>query len=141
MTISIGLKNQDAVQTGVKTQYEKTSPLYAPSKDDTTTDANKKMIEDVPDQDEDDSSDPVDVPPMTDDIDYDSNPVETETNDQTIDPEFKDPVAPKFDDSSPPTPGLSLEYAYYLYTKLGALTDFYKSIFGMIMGLYHRVLG
>lgn len=81
MTISIGLKNQDAVQTGVKTQYEKTSPLYAPSKDDTTTDANKKMIEDVPDQDEDDSADPVDVPPMTDDIDYDSNPVETETND------------------------------------------------------------
>jgi len=42
MTISIGLKNQDAVQTGVKTQYEKSSPLYAPSKDDTTTDLTKK---------------------------------------------------------------------------------------------------
>jgi len=46
MTISIGLKNKDATQLEVEKQYNKTSPLYAPSDEDSTTDANKNFTED-----------------------------------------------------------------------------------------------
>jgi hypothetical protein len=78
MTISIGLKNQDAVQVGVETQYNKTSPLYAPSKDDTTTDATKNYTKVKPVQDDDDSTEPIDIPPMTDDG-PDSTYIDTDT--------------------------------------------------------------
>lgn len=43
MTISIGLKNKEAVQYAVETQYDETSSHYDPSDEDTTTDASRKM--------------------------------------------------------------------------------------------------
>jgi len=69
----------------VETQYNETSPLYAPNKDDTTTDATKKIIKEVPAKEDEGSADPVDIPPMTDDdtnVDYDTN------SDELLDPEF-----------------------------------------------------
>jgi len=141
MTISIGLKNKDSTQLGVEAQYDSTSSLYAPNAEDTTTDAKKSMIEEAPV--DDDESDPVDIPPMTDDG-ITSDNTEANTDDQVdvdIDPEFKDAVAPKFDAAHPPAPGLSLEYAYYLWTQIGNITAFITSSLGAIMSVYHKILG
>lgn len=138
MTISIGAKNKETTQQGVETQYNSASPLYAPSQEDTTTDANIPMIEEAPV--DDDSADPIDIPPMTDGGEI----VKTDTSatDQVdVDPEFKDPVAPKFDASAPPAPGLSLEYMYYLWTQVGNIMSFFTSTLDMIMSMYHKVLG
>jgi len=97
------------------------------------------MTEDIPVEVDESSADPVDVPPMTDD---DRTNYDTETSSaEPTDPEFKDAAAPKFDASHPPTPGLSLEYAYYLWTQLGNITSFVSSGFGMIMSFYHKILG
>jgi len=117
MTISIGLKNKDATQLAVETQYNKRSPLYAPSKEDTTTDATKSMIKEVQVEDNESSADPVDIAPMTDNTNVDTD--SKSDSDEPVDPEFKDATPPKFDASHPPTPGLSLEYAYYLWTQVG----------------------
>ena len=126
----------------VETQYNKTSPLYAPSKDDTTTDAAKNITKEVPSQDDESSADPVDIPPMTDDDTKVDTTVDTDTSsDEPLDPEFKDATAPKFDEKNPPSPGLSLEYAYYLWTQVGNMTAFITSGFSMIMSFYHKILG
>lgn len=142
MTISIGHKNKDSTQQGVEAQYNSASPLYAPSAEDTTTDAKKSIIEEAPV--DDDESDPVDVPPMTDDGIVDNTSVKTDTSADDsvdVDPEFKDAVAPKFDAAHPPAPGLSLEYAYYLWTNLGNIASFFTTTFGTIMSFYHKILG
>ena len=137
MTISIGLKNKDATQLEVEKQYNKTSPLYAPSKEDTTTDATKNMTEEVVVKDS--SADPVDVSPMTNNIDKTNVKIDTSSG-EPIDPEFVDPTPPKIDESHPPVPGLSLEYAYYLWTQVGNIASFFTSGYGMIMSLYHKIL-
>jgi hypothetical protein len=101
------------------------------------------MTKDIPVQVDNDSVGPVDIPPMTDDGE-ETSVIDTSAEisaDPSIDPEFKDAVAPKFDDSNPPSPGLTLEYAYYLYTKLGNITSFYKSVLDMVMVAYHKILG
>jgi hypothetical protein len=54
---------------------------------------------------------------MTDNTNVDT--VSKSDSDEPVDPEFKDATPPKFDASNPPTPGLSLEYAYYLWTQVG----------------------
>jgi hypothetical protein len=95
------------------------------------------MIEEAPVEDD---SDPVDIPPMTDG----GVIAKTETSSDAqvdIDPEFKDPVAPKFDANAPPAPGLSLEYMYYLWTQVGNIMSFFTSTLNMIMSMYHKVLG
>lgn len=61
-------------------QYNKTSPLYAPSSDDTSTDANKKMTDDLPIEEVDDSTDPVDIPPMTENDDSANVNVDTDAS-------------------------------------------------------------
>ena len=135
MTISIGLKNKDATQLEIEKQYNKTSPLYAPSKEDTTTDATKNMTEEVVVEDDDSSVDPVDIPPITDDVDITNFKIDT-SSDEPI-----DPIPPKIDESHPPAPGLSLEYAYYLWTQVGNIASFFTSEYGMIMSFYHKILG
>ena len=146
MTISMGLKNHNTVQMEVQKQYRKTNPSYNPSNDDTTTDATKKIEHKAEQIIEDETStDPVEIPPMTeDDSDIDVTPnVDPiiKTGNDDVDPEFKDPTPPKFDDSAPPAPGLSLEYAYYLWTQVGNVFSFFTSTLGMVSSFYHKILG
>ena len=142
MTISIGLKNKDATQLEVEKQYNKTSPLYAPSDEDSTTDANLNFTEDeVPVKEDDSSVDPVEIPSKTND-DVEKTNVKTDTgSDAPINSEFVDATPPKIDESHPPAPGLSLEYVYYLWTQVGNIASFFTSGFGMIMSVYHKILG
>ena len=94
---------------------------------------------------EESTTDPVDIPPMTEDPEIDVTPIVDpiiETSDDVdVDPEFKDPTPPKFDDNAPPSPGLSLEYAYYLWTQVGNVFSFFTSTLGMVSSFYHKILG